>query len=75
MLRGVGSSTHADHSIALTAEIPIGNQAAKARRRRAQLQRLQRMAAKDQLDLAIRQEVRDVLDQLTENWQRIIAAG
>jgi len=75
MLRGVGSSTHADYAIGLTAEIPIGNQAAKARWRRAQLVRLQRMAAKDQLDLAIRQEVRDVLDQLAQNWQRILAAG
>jgi len=75
VLRGVGSSTHADYSIGLTAEVPIGNQEAKAKWRRAKLVRLQRMAAKDQLDLAIRREVCDVLDQLTEDWQRILAAG
>lgn len=74
-LRGAGNSRYADYSVGLTAQIPIGNQAAKSRWRQARLQRLRRMAEKDQLDLAIRQEVRDVLDRLTENWQRIIAAG
>jgi outer membrane protein TolC len=53
----------------------MGNRAAKARLRRAMLQRLQRLASRDQRELAIRQQVYDVLDQLRENWQRIIAAG
>jgi len=72
---GIGNGSYADYSIGLSAEIPIGNKAAKARLRRAMLQRLQRLASRDQLELAIRQQVYDVLDQLRENWQRIIAAG
>ena len=71
----VGNGSYADYSFGLSAEIPIGNEAAKARLRRAMLQRVQRLASRDQRELAIRQQVYDVLDQLRENWQRIIAAG
>jgi outer membrane protein TolC len=72
---GIGNGSYADYSFGLSAEVPIGNKAAKARLRRAMLQRLQRLASRDQRELAIRQQVYDVLDQLRENWQRIIAAG
>ncbi len=72
---GMGNGSYADYSFGLSAEVPIGNKAAKARLRRAMLQRLQRLASRDQRELAIRQQVYDVLDQLRENWQRIIAAG
>ena len=65
----------ADYSIGITAEIPIGNREAKARLRRAMLQRIQRLATRDRRELAIRQEVYDALDQLAQNWQRILAAG
>lgn len=70
-----GSLSFADYSIGLTAEIPIGNREAKARLRRAMLQRVQRLATRDRRELAIRQEVYDALDQLAQNWQRILAAG
>jgi len=73
-LRESTGTSFADYSVGLTAEIPLGNRAAKARLRRAMLQRLQNLASRDQRELAIRQEVYDALDQLEENWQRILAA-
>ncbi len=63
-----------DWSIGLSAEIPIGNEQAKARVHQAVLRRLQRLATKEQRELAIRQEIYDALDQLQQNWQRILAA-
>jgi outer membrane protein TolC len=63
-----------DHVFGLRAEIPIGNGAAKARVHRAILTRLQRLATREQRELAIRQEVYDALDTLEESWQRILAA-
>ncbi len=63
-----------DWAVGLTAEIPIGNERAKARFHRAVLARLQRLATKQQREQAIRQEVYDALDQLQQNWQRILAA-
>jgi len=63
-----------DWSVGLTAEIPIGNEAAEARLHRAILQRVQRLATRDQRTAAIRQEVFDAIDQLQQNWQRILAA-
>lgn len=63
-----------DWSVALLAEIPLGNEAAKSRVNRAMLSRIQRLATREQRSLAIRQEVLDAVDQLRQNWQRIIAA-
>lgn len=73
-LRDLGGSSHVDHSISLQAEIPLGNQAAKSRLRRAMLQRIQRLATREQRRLAIRQEVYDAVDALEQDWQRILAA-
>jgi outer membrane protein TolC len=73
-LRDVGGNSYVDHSVTLTAEIPIGNQAAKSRLRRAILQRVQRLATRAQRRLAIRQEVYDTVDALQQDWQRILAA-
>jgi outer membrane protein len=64
----------ADWSLALRAEVPIGNEAAKARVHGAILTRLQRLATKEQRIAAITQEVLDALDALRQNWQRILAA-
>ena len=72
--RDLGHADFVDHSFGLQAEIPIGNQAARSRVRRAMLERVQRLATRDQRRLAIRQEVYDALDQLEQNWQRILAA-
>ncbi|MHC5024852.1 MAG: TolC family protein, partial [Planctomycetota bacterium] len=68
------SNQFADWSVGLRAEIPIGNEAAKARVHQAVLRRLQRLSTKSQRDLAIRQEVFDAVEQLQQNWQRIVAA-
>jgi len=72
--REVGDGSFGDSSIGLTAQIPLGNQAAKSRLRRAMFERVQRLATRNQRRLAIRQEVFDALDQLQQNWQRILAA-
>jgi len=72
--RDLAGGSFADYSVGLRAEIPVGNQAAKSRARRALLERLQRLATRDQRRLAIRQEVYDAVDQLEQNWQRILAA-
>lgn len=69
-----GGDDSADWSIALRAEIPIGNAAAKARVHRAILERAQRLGTKQQRSLAITQEVFDAVDQLTQDWQRILAS-
>jgi outer membrane protein TolC len=63
-----------DWSVGLNVEIPIGNEAAEARVRRALLTRLQRLATREQREQAIASEVFDALDTLRQNWQRIIAA-
>ena len=63
-----------DHFFGFSAEIPIGNEAARSRVQRAVLTRLQRLATKEQRRLSIRQEVYDALDALDESWQRILAA-
>ncbi|UCE58622.1 MAG: TolC family protein [Phycisphaerales bacterium] len=72
--RDLTDGSFADYSVGLRAEIPVGNQAAKSRVRRALLERLQRLATRDQRRLAIRQEVYDAIDRLEQNWQRILAA-
>ena len=63
-----------DHRVGLRVEIPIGNQAALSRLRRALLNRLQALATREQRALQIRQEVYDALDLLGASWQRILAA-
>lgn len=64
----------ADHTLGLQIQIPIGNQAARSRYRRAILNRLQSLATRDQRAAQIRQEVYNAVDQLEANWQRILAA-
>jgi outer membrane protein len=63
-----------DWSLGLSAQMPIGNDFAKAQYHGAVLQRLQRLATRAQREAAIRQEVYDALDFLREDWQRILAA-
>ena len=60
-------------SLALTAEIPIGNSVANAQLHRAIVERVQRLATRAQRALAIRQEVYNAVDQFNQNWQRILA--
>lgn len=68
----IGGMHFEDGSVQLTAEVPLGNQAAQARLPRAVLQRVQRPATRKQRRLAIQQEVDDAVDQLQQNWQRIL---
>ena len=63
-----------DWSVGLSADIPIGNEAAKAQYHAAILQRIQRLATRDRRVSAIQQEVYDAIDQIQQNWQRILAA-
>ena len=65
---------YVDHTLALRAEVPLGNEAAKARVRRAMLQRVQRLATREQRRQLIMQEVYDAVDGLEQDWQRILAA-
>lgn len=60
--------------VALRAEIPIGNEAALNRVRRAVLQRVQRLATRDARAQSIRQEVLNAVENLETAWQRILAA-
>ncbi|MBX3358361.1 MAG: TolC family protein [Phycisphaeraceae bacterium] len=61
-------------TVGLAGEIPIGNEAAKARVDRAILARLQRLSTRESREQAIRQEVLNAIDQVNANWQRILAA-
>lgn len=61
-------------SVGVSADIPIGNEAAKARFHGAVLQRIQRLASRDARVSSIQQEVYDAVDQIQQNWNRILAA-
>ncbi|MGD1916367.1 MAG: TolC family protein [Phycisphaerales bacterium] len=63
-----------DWRVALTAGIPIGNEAALSNLRGLVLSRLQRIATKQLREQTIRQEVLDSVDDMGTSWQRVIAA-
>ena len=63
-----------DHSLGLQVEIPIDNQAARSRLRRAILTRIQRLATRQRRRTLIEQQVYNSIDQLEANWQRILAS-
>jgi outer membrane protein len=69
-----GDKTSNQHSIGLSASIPMGNRAAKARLERARLQQLQDQASYDRLHQMIQQEVYDTARALRNSWRRILAA-
>lgn len=58
----------------LSGQIPIGNEAARARVQQAILTRLQRLSTRDARSLAIKQEVLSAVDSIDAAWQRILAA-
>lgn len=68
------SNDFADWSVGLSAEIPIGNDAAKARVQQAVLTRLQRLSTRNARRLAIEQETLNAVDNIDAGWQRILAA-
>jgi outer membrane protein TolC len=63
-----------DHMIGLSAVIPLGNRAARARLQRARLIKVQDQAQREMLRQAIRQEVYEAVSELERNWRRILAA-
>ena len=63
-----------DWSVGLKFELPISNEANKARLARAVQQRSQRLTTKALQTLTIKREIYDAVDQIDQNWQRILAA-
>jgi outer membrane protein len=63
-----------DWSIGLRFEMPMTNEARKARLERAVQQRNQRLATKSLQELTVKKEIYDALDQVDQQWQRILAA-
>ncbi|WP_428939396.1 TolC family protein [Fontivita pretiosa] len=69
----VSDKNFEDHRLGLRMEVPIGNEAARSRLRRALATRLQTLTSRQQRAMLITQEVLNALDQLQANWQRILA--
>lgn len=63
-----------DWSIGLSFEMPFTNEANKARLEYAVQQRNKRLATKQLQTLTVKKEIYDALDQVENNWQRILAA-
>lgn len=61
-------------SIGFRFEMPFGNEARHQRLQRAVQQRLQRLSTQTLQEQTVRREIYDALDQVEQNWQRIIAA-
>ncbi|MHC4628550.1 MAG: TolC family protein, partial [Planctomycetota bacterium] len=70
----LGHVSSDEYTVGLSALIPIGNRAAKARLQRAHLQQLQDRLSRERLEQTIRQQVYDAVDDLKTNWRRILAA-
>ena len=65
---------YSDWSVGLRMEVPLTNEARKARLQRAVHERQQRLSTRQLRELTVRREIHDTLDQLQQNWQRILAA-
>lgn len=63
-----------DWSIGGTFSMPIGNEAARSRHRRALLTRMQRLSTREARTQSIRREVYDAVDNIRQAWRRILAA-
>ena len=74
-LENLANDSFSSHSIGLSASIPLGNEVAKARLQRTRLQRMQDLMTREQLQQRIRQEVREAVNDLRQNWRRILAAA
>jgi outer membrane protein len=73
-LGSFGEKTSDTHSLSLSASIPLGNRAAKARLERAKLQQLQNQISYADFRLSIRKEVYDAVRELNNSWRSILAA-
>ncbi len=63
----------ASYSAGIRGDVPIGNEAAESRLRRAILTRVQRLATLEARRQAIEQDVLDAIDRVRSAWQRIMA--
>jgi len=63
-----------DHRLGVQLLVPLGNEAAKSRLRRAFYQRRQKLATRNNRQALIELEVLNAIDQLEANWQRILAS-
>ncbi|MBF0310659.1 MAG: TolC family protein [Magnetococcales bacterium] len=70
----LSNNRYPDWSGGFSLEWPLGNHAAEARLRRSALQRAGSMESLDLRRRLIEKEVRDTVDQLEQNWLRILAA-
>lgn len=68
------SGNYEDWSVGLRMEMPLTNELRKSRLQRAVNERLQRLTTRQLRELTVRREIYDALDQLQQNWQRIVAA-
>ncbi len=73
-LGDIGGDSLQDHAVGISAVIPLGNRAAQARLRRARLEKARDQIDRDRLRQSIRQEVYNAVDELRQNWRRILAA-
>lgn len=62
-----------DWSVGVNLSVPLGNEVALARLRRAVLTRIQRIGTRQAREQTIRQEVYDAVDRLDADWQRLLA--
>jgi outer membrane protein len=72
--RGVLNGQFSDWAVGLKFEMPLTNEARKARLENAVQQRLQRLTTSELQELTVKREIFDALDKVDQNWQRIIAA-
>lgn len=72
--RDLFDGRYRDWSIGLKFEMPVSNEARKAKLDRAVEQRLQRLTTKTLQTLTVKREIHDAIDILEQHWQRIIAA-
>jgi outer membrane protein TolC len=70
----LSSAEFSTWQMGVSGQIPIGNEAAKARVQQAILTRLQRLSTRDARRQAIQAEVAQSVDALEAAWQRILAS-
>lgn len=63
-----------DWSVGLKFEMPVSNEARKAKLDKAIAQRMQRLTNKTLQTMTVKREIHDALDKVEQNWQRILAA-
>ncbi len=72
-LEDLSGNSFNDHSVGISAVIPLGNRASEARLQRTRLEKIQDMSERDTYKQIIRQEVYEAVSELRRNWRRILA--